>query len=112
MPDDAQLCPHCQQQVQETIPIHQAAAASNQGQPVEIKSGLVLAILVTLFCCLPFGIVAIIYASKVSGLAAAGDIAGAQDAAKKSSMWSWVSFIVGFLVDVIYIFIYVLAAAN
>ena len=42
------------------------------------NNNLVLGILVTIFCCLPFGIVSIIYASKVDGLAMAGDIAGAR----------------------------------
>ncbi len=90
IPQNAQFCPECQQKV--------APAPVNQ---VEIKSGLVQAILVTLFCCLPFGIVAIVYAAKVSGLVAAGDIAGAREAAKKSNMWSWISFGVGLVVQII-----------
>src|SRR5687768_15957118 len=54
---------------------------------------LVPAILSTICCCLPFGIVAIVYAAQVNGKWDAGDSQGAQDAAKKAKMWIWVSVI-------------------
>lgn len=44
-------------------------------------------IVVTLFCCLPFGVVGIVYASKVDNLIAAGDIDGAMEASKKAKLW-------------------------
>lgn len=49
-------------------------------------------ILVTFFCCLPFGIVAIVYAAKVDGLLQAGDRAGAQQASASARTWCMVSF--------------------
>lgn len=66
-------------------------------QPPPIHSGvqeyvpnhLVWAILSTLFCCLPLGIVSIVYAAKVDGLRAAGDIAGARTASDKAKFWAW-----------------------
>lgn len=65
-----------------------------------IPSNLWQSIVVTLFCCLPFGIVAIVYAAKVDGLKARGDIAGAMSAAASSRTWCNVSILVwaGFLV--------------
>ncbi|OQA80645.1 MAG: Interferon-induced transmembrane protein [Lentisphaerae bacterium ADurb.Bin242] len=108
IPDDAQSCPQCQESVQKANPPQPAASA--QAKPVEIKSGLVQAILVTVFCCLPFGIVAIVYGARVSGLVAAGDISGAQEAARKSNMWSWLSFAIGLLSYAAYIFFSFLAA--
>ncbi len=63
---------------------------------------LVWSILVTLFCCLPFGIVAIVKSSQVSGLWAQGRYAEAQasaDAAKKWVIWSAVA---GVVVAIIY----------
>ena len=42
-----------------------------------IPNHMVWAILTTLFCCLPFGIVSIVHAARVDSLSAAGDIAGA-----------------------------------
>ncbi|RMA65860.1 CD225/dispanin family protein [Ulvibacter antarcticus] len=53
-------------------------------------NNLVWAILCTVLCCLPLGIVAIIKSTKVKELWAQGDHAGAQkaaDDAKKFSMW-------------------------
>jgi hypothetical protein len=58
----------------------------------EIPTHLPQAILATIFCCLPFGIPAIVFASQVNGRVAAGDIPGAIDASKKAQMWCWVSF--------------------
>lgn len=59
----------------------------NQQMPCP-SNNLVWAILSTLFCCLPFGIVAIVYASKVSGLYASGQYDAAVDAARKAKNWS------------------------
>lgn len=61
-------------------------------------SNLVWAILVTIFCCLPFGIVAIVYAARVDGLARAGDLAGARDASRKAQNWSIAAAAVGLLI--------------
>lgn len=47
----------------------------------------------TVLCCTPFGIVAIVYAAKVDGLAAKGDIAGAMAASKSAKTWINVSVI-------------------
>ncbi|MCC7096795.1 MAG: CD225/dispanin family protein [Thermomonas sp.] len=49
---------------------------------------MVWAILSTLFCCLPLGIVSIIHAAKVDGLVAAGNYAAAQEAADKAKSWA------------------------
>ena len=59
----------------------------NTNSPV-VPNNLVWAILTTLFCCLPLGIVSIVFASKVDGLRAAGDIAGAWEASRKAKTWA------------------------
>lgn len=56
---------------------------------------LVPAILATIFCCLPPGIVGIVYAAQVNGKWAGGDAAGAQDSAAKARTWTYVSIGVG-----------------
>ncbi|ANQ52708.2 CD225/dispanin family protein [Flammeovirga yaeyamensis] len=66
------------------------------GQPP--KSYLVESILVTLFCCLPFGIAGIVNASKVESRFYAGDVEGAEKAsqeAKKWMKWGLISSIIG-----------------
>jgi hypothetical protein len=55
----------------------------------------VFAILATVFCCLPTGIVSIIYAAQVNGKLQAGDYAGAQEASRNAKTWCWVSFGLG-----------------
>jgi hypothetical protein len=66
-----------------------AAAATSTAVPgKKIDNNLVLAIVVTVLCCLPFGIVGIVYAAQVNGKVQAGDIAGAEDAARKAKLWS------------------------
>ena len=55
--------------------------APQGGYPVQQPdSNLVWGILCTVLCCLPLGIVSIVYASKVSGLWAQGRYAEAQEA--------------------------------
>ena len=44
-------------------------------------------IVVTIFCCWPLGIPAIVYAAKVNGLRARGDIAGAMAASSSAKTW-------------------------
>ena len=60
-----------------------------------VPNYLVPAILTTLFCCLPFGIVSIVYAAQVNGKAQTGDRAGALESSRKAKMWAWISFGVG-----------------
>ncbi|MFI2240365.1 CD225/dispanin family protein [Streptomyces chrestomyceticus] len=56
---------------------------------------LIPAILVTLFCFLPTGIAAIVFATQVNAKAGAGDWAGAEVASNKAKMWTFISLGVG-----------------
>ena len=77
---------------------------------------LVWSILSTIFCCIVTGIVAIVYSSKVNTLWAAGDRAGAQDAARKAKTWNLVGLglgLVGFILGLLYWFaVYKVIEAN
>jgi len=70
---------------------------------VQPKNYLVESILVTIFCCLPLGVVGIVFASQVSTKYVAGDYAGAEESskqAKKFMIWgiiAWVILIVAYL---------------
>lgn len=66
-------------------------------------SNLVWAILTTIFCCLPFGIVSIVYAAKVDSLWAQGNYQGAQDASNKAKTWAMWAAISSIIVWVLYI---------
>lgn len=58
---------------------------------------LVWAIIATICCCIPAGIPAIIYASKVSPAYMRGDYNGALDASSKAQMWIIVAFVAGLI---------------
>lgn len=53
-----------------------------------VPTHLVWAILSTLFCCWPLGVVAIVHACRVDRYRAAGDLAGALDASRKAGLWA------------------------
>ena len=66
--------------------------------PPAVPNYLVQSILVTFCCCLPFGIVAVVYAAQVNDKVAKGDIDGAMKASQNAKTWSIVAFSIGLLV--------------
>jgi hypothetical protein len=80
------------------------------GAPTNVPNYLVPAIL-SLFCCWPLAIVAIIFAAQVNGKVQSGDIAGAMDASKKAKMFSFIAIGIGLVVGVIYMLITILGVA-
>lgn len=80
-------------------------------QSTEIKpdNWLVWSILSTVLCCLPLGIVAIVYSSKVDGLWLAGHRDEARAAASQARLFCWISFGLGLAALIFYLI--VLAAA-
>jgi hypothetical protein len=83
------------------------------GQPTAPPppNNLVWAILTTLFCCLPAGVVSIVYAAQVNSKWAQGDVAGAQKASQNARTWAIVSAVAGAVVYILVIIISV-AASN
>jgi hypothetical protein len=71
------------------------------GGSATVPNNLVIAI-ISIFCCWPLAIPAIIFATQVNGKVAAGDIAGAQDASKKAKMFGMIAIGLGV---VFYLFI-------
>ncbi len=73
---------------------------------------LVWSILVTIFCCLPLGIVAIIKSAEVNSKWASGDAAGAQQSAAEAGKWIKWSVILGVIGIVISVVVYAIAIAG
>ena len=73
------------------------------------ENWLVEAILVTLLCCLPFGVVGIIFAAQVNTKQQAGDSVGAENARREAAKWTKIGFWVGLawviLICIFYFFI-------
>ena len=75
----------------------------NQGSKPD--NNMLWAILSTLFCCLPLGIVAIINAAKVDGLYRSGDYSGGQEAADNAKKYALYGLVIGIIWIVVYFFI-------
>lgn len=83
------------------------------GQPPipKPKNWLIEPILSTLFCCLPLGIAAIVFAAQVDSKYASGDYAGASKAANTAKTLTLVSVVLGLSGTVVYIGLMILGAA-
>lgn len=101
--DNAFKCVQCG----EALSRPQQFAASST-KPIEISNYLVQAILVTIFCCLPFGIPAIVFAAQVNTKVASGDYNGAIKSSRQAKMWCWISFGVGLGISLIYLLVMVI----
>ena len=81
-----------------------------------IPNYLIPAILATIFCCLPVGVVSIIFAAQVSGKVASGDTAGAMESSRKAKMFMFIAVGAGVLMWVIcivlWIFVFGMAAMS
>ena len=75
----------------------------NQSMPCP-PSNLVWAIVSTILCCLPTGIVAIVYACKVDNLYLMGDYQGAVEASNKARNWA----LGGLIASIVFYFVYIL----
>lgn len=69
------------------------------------NNNLVLAILTTIFCCLPFGIVAIIKASKVNSYYIAKQYDAANQAAEEAKKYSIIGIVLGVIVIILNIMV-------
>ena len=76
----------------------------NNGQKPEINyvPYLVLSIISTVCCCLPFGIVGIVFSVKINSALNAGNYEEAAQNAKMAKIWTIVSFVVGLVVGILY----------
>jgi len=101
--ENAVICPQCGVQTENVKP------------QAPVPTHLVQAIIVTVLCCLPLGIPAIVYAAQVNSKLAGGDYEGAVKASKSANMWSWIAFgagLLGVLAYVLLMVVSVVAGAN
>jgi hypothetical protein len=83
------------------------------------KNWLVESILVTIFCCLPLGIVGIVNAANVNSRFDAGDHEGALRASQEAGRWTKLGFwiglglnLLGIIAYLLMVFVFVGAAAS
>jgi Interferon-induced transmembrane protein/zinc-ribbon domain len=103
-PDSAQTCSACGRPLPPLVPPPLPGMSPPPLPREPIPNHLAMAIVSTVLCCMPFGIVAIVYAAQVDGKAASGDLAGAQRASRLAKMWytismaSWLGMIIMWLI--------------
>lgn len=78
---------------------------------VDVPNYLVWSILTTLFCCLPLGVVAIIYSAEVNTKLAVGDLNGAMEASAKAKFYIGLS-VIGIVLLYVFLFCFVAISAQ
>ena len=84
----------------QTPPVYQSAYEPEK--PINWVPYLVLSIISTVCCCLPFGIVGIVFSVKINSALNAGNYEEAAQNAKMAKIWTIVSFVVGLVVGILY----------
>ncbi|MDG1840875.1 MAG: CD225/dispanin family protein [Crocinitomicaceae bacterium] len=72
-------------------------------QPPKPENNLVWAVLCTVLCCMPLGIVAIVYSTKVDSAYAEGRQEDAKDYANKAKNWAIAGALSSTIIMVIYV---------
>ncbi|HIZ85340.1 MAG TPA: CD225/dispanin family protein [Candidatus Coprenecus stercoravium] len=98
LPDGTKFCTNCGQSLSEDRP---GMSYPRAEMP---PTYLVLSILVTILCCLPFGIIGIVYASKVDSYWSAGRVDEAYAYSRKARKWS----LAGILLSVVLLIVYLI----
>ena len=114
--DGATVCASCGAALNAAPPSPPPAASAYNAPPAAaapqapIPNHLVWAILATLCCCLPTGIVSIVFAAQVDGKAASGDYDGARKASDNAKLWAWISLGLGLVGGLAYFGLVMLGA--
>ena len=90
----------CQNDDRETLNVEQMRIERPRPDFMKPHSGLTLAIISTILCCLPLGIVAILRAVKVDRLWEAGFYRDAERYASSAKRWAIFAIIVGVIVNI------------
>ncbi|GHT03812.1 hypothetical protein AGMMS49525_09480 [Bacteroidia bacterium] len=104
----SKYCQFCGAEVAEEAVICVKCGCSVNGKKADLsaqqppKTWLTQSILVTLFCCLPLGIVGIVNASKVESRFYAGEIEEANRLSAQAGKWTKLGFWIGLIGMTIY----------
>lgn len=104
-PDGAATCTSCGAELVNPHATVNPYATSAANSPVNAPLGpkppnyLVQSILVTLCCCLPFGIASIVYAAQVDSKWNGGDYAGAMASSDSAKKWCLVALVLGLIAN-------------
>lgn len=112
VPEEASFCPKCGTNFPDAAaPTPLSQNYQQPSVPPCPPTYLALSIIVTVLCCLPFGIVGIIKSSNVSKEYAAGNYAEAKDASKQAKTWSIIGLCCGLCCGLFWIILYIILLA-
>lgn len=74
--------------------------AQTPQQPINGTLYMVFSVLSLLLCCLPLGIVSIVFSSKINSQQKNGDFEGARESAKKAKIFLILSLVLGLIVNI------------
>jgi hypothetical protein len=100
--DAAAKCAQCSRDLRPVVQPAYPAQVIPPQPAATISNYLVPAILVTIFCCVPLGIPAIVYAAQVNGKLASGDVAGAMTASRTARTWCLVALVSGLMAMILW----------
>ena len=109
-PDNVKTCKSCGNALDNPFQASRGPGAGDVVPGQKPPNNLAFAIVVTLCCCLPFGIPAIVYAAQVDGKWSGGDYAGAVASSNSAKMWCWISLALGLVGMVVYMGLGVIGA--
>lgn len=121
--DDARFCGNCGRETRAQAPAggqraqrysRQAGGYASSGirEPLPyVPNHLAWVILATIFCCLPTGIVAVVYATQVDRRLYEGDYEGAKRASDSARIWMIVSVGLGLISAVLWVTLWSLFGA-
>lgn len=87
-------------------------ASAPQSGVVKPKDYLVESILVTLFCCMVFGILGIVYSVQANSAFSSGNIVAANEFSTKAKQWVTYGFWCGIAVVGVYLFLLMIGVAS
>lgn len=82
-------------------PVPSFSPPTQTGPPINGGGILAFGIMVTMLCCMPFGIAGIVYAAQINSKQSVGDYLGAQESARIAMMWNWIGFGIGLVMYVL-----------
>jgi hypothetical protein len=107
IPDENPACPNCglPRFAQDHAPHRPQVSYIPPPAPLTepVRNYLVPSIILTICCCTPFGIIAIIFAAMAASKQSSGDMAGAREAASKARLFCWLAFIIGVISYIVFI---------
>ena len=83
-------------------PYEPPASSGEAKTPNNMVLAIIASIVSLLGCCFPWGVISLFFAMQVGKKEAAGDIAGAQNAAKMAKMIGWITIILGVICGILF----------